>query len=394
MPQTRSCDVTILVPTFNRVTYLSESLAALFSQTVQPRQIIVIDDGSTDGTGDYARSLGSSILYLRQENSGKSKALNHGLASAVGEMIWIFDDDDLPLSRSLELLERSLVSNPTAGFVFGRYGHFWDENGIRKIKEAAAPPSSSETLFADTMVRTYVHQPAMLVRKSCYDALGAFDESLPRSMDIDMLLRLAANYSSVYLPEVIFHQRKHDGMRGPAHAQVTAADVVANWRRFGQRIFANAYHRYGLPLYLQLPTSAELTSLQQISALLARAAAMSARGLWQFAYDDFAEASRMAAGLKPGECYSLDMSLLRHAMRAPGVLWDLPQRQALRRAIRSGGNRVFERRVRAALLEPLGGHVREAIRNARLRMLLRCTSAYYTFMDDDLSLAVPVCRRQ
>jgi glycosyltransferase involved in cell wall biosynthesis len=79
--------VSVLVPTFNRVNYIAECLDSLLAQTVPPLEVIVIDDGSEDGTADLLASYGHRIRHIRKENGGKPTAVNLGIQEARGDLI-------------------------------------------------------------------------------------------------------------------------------------------------------------------------------------------------------------------------------------------------------------------------------------------------------------------
>ena len=85
-----TANVSIIVPTFNRAHYLAECLDSLLAQSIPAHEIIVIDDGSEDGTAALLVGYGERIRYVRKENGGKPSAVNLGLAIASGDLIWIF----------------------------------------------------------------------------------------------------------------------------------------------------------------------------------------------------------------------------------------------------------------------------------------------------------------
>lgn len=120
-------NVSVLVPTFNRENYLAECLDSLLAQSVPPLEIIVIDDGSEDGTAAVVARYGERIRYVRKENGGKPSAVNLGLSLARGDLIWIFDDDDVALPDAIETRLACLQQHPEAGFVFSP--HYYGSDG-------------------------------------------------------------------------------------------------------------------------------------------------------------------------------------------------------------------------------------------------------------------------
>ena len=107
--------ISVLVPTYNRAGLLPQCLASLFAQTLPPSEIIVIDDGSEDGTPELLRSYGRRIRPIRKSNGGKSTALNVGLDAVRGDYVWVIDDDDVALPHALERMVAPLVVEPRVG---------------------------------------------------------------------------------------------------------------------------------------------------------------------------------------------------------------------------------------------------------------------------------------
>jgi glycosyltransferase involved in cell wall biosynthesis len=123
----KAMTVSVIVPTFNRAHCIGECLESLLVQTVPPLEIVVIDDGSEDGTADVLARYGDRIRYVRKENGGKPRAVNLGLSLAQGALIWIFDDDDVALPDAIERRLEVLEAKPGIGFVYGQ--HFIGTNG-------------------------------------------------------------------------------------------------------------------------------------------------------------------------------------------------------------------------------------------------------------------------
>ena len=94
--------VSVIIPTYNSAGYIEEALESVFEQTLQDFEIIVVDDGSTDGTGEVLRKYGDRIRYIYQENNGPASARNGGIRVARGEYIAFLDADDLWVSTKLE----------------------------------------------------------------------------------------------------------------------------------------------------------------------------------------------------------------------------------------------------------------------------------------------------
>jgi glycosyltransferase involved in cell wall biosynthesis len=288
--------VTVIVPTFNRAVFLKEAIASLLDQTVSPERILIVDDGSTDQTAAAVATFGSRVDYLRKQNGGKSSALNLALGQVDSELIWIFDDDDIADPAALEQLSDGLRHAPECGFSYGSYKLFTaTTDGARTFIDREFPSVPPEQLFIALMGRCFIHQPGLLVRRQCYEAVGPFDETMLRSQDFDMMLRLARNFSGVEVPGPVFFQRQHQGLRGTATFAVRAADVDSAWKRFDQRILTRQRETCALEEFLPYrPSVLPLIAQDRLSALLERCTLMGRRGLWDLAAEDLEAAVSLA----------------------------------------------------------------------------------------------------
>lgn len=117
--------ISILIPTYNRATFLPDALSSVFAQTVYVDEVVLVDDGSTDDTPAIVQSLlarhcdwAARLQYIRQENQGKSVALNNGLKFARGEWLAFLDSDDTWLREKLEMQFRALTEFPECRVCF------------------------------------------------------------------------------------------------------------------------------------------------------------------------------------------------------------------------------------------------------------------------------------
>jgi glycosyltransferase involved in cell wall biosynthesis len=281
--------VSIIVPTYNRANFLSACLDALLSQIGIDDEIIVVVDGSTDETPEVLARY-DSIEIVKQVNAGKARALNAGLQKCAGQFVWIVDDDDLVCPTALRDLMRVFEDHPSADIAYGRHIRFrQDRDGQTRLLDTGYwnDCHPNELLIA-TLEDYFVHQPGMLVRRSLYDATGGFDEALPRSVDYDMLIRLSLLGKAASTDRIIFHQRLHDGDRGPASSRFQAQRRDANWITNDALIFDRLYRTLPLTSYL---VSRRLDSPdERRSALMQRGAIMARKKRWDVAISDFGRA--------------------------------------------------------------------------------------------------------
>jgi glycosyltransferase involved in cell wall biosynthesis len=241
--------ISFIMPTFNRGRYIAESLQAILAQMSDDDELLVLDDGSTDGTTEIVRGFGDSLRYEAQENAGKSVALNRALKKTDGRYIWICDDDDILLPGAVTALV-SRIEASGDDFVFGRYTRFREIDGARvDLGPGYWPDLSHGSMRRHILEDAFVMQNAALVRRSAYERVGPFDEAMLRSLDYEMFARLALDGSASYVDQLVFEQRKHDGARGPSHQLHAEARSDAVWLDYDSRIFTRIFDQVPLATY-------------------------------------------------------------------------------------------------------------------------------------------------
>lgn len=304
--------ITAIVPTYNRAGYLTQAVAAIRAQTRKPDEIIVWDDGSTDGTEAAAREMGDKVRYFRSENGGKSKALNAALREAHGDLIWICDDDDLALPDAAETLAGMLAARPEAGIAGGSYRRFRDrpDGGRDEQGPGYWPDLSSGSPIRHLLEDIFLFQNATLVRRDLYDRAGPFREDLARSIDYDMIVRLGTLAPIVVTEKPLFLQRKHPGDRGPAAARHAASRSDDIWKAADRAIFAGFRERIPLGFYEAMFASDDPVFGTR-AAFLQRACVYARRTDWTEALKDF----QAAAGIAPDRALGpLEISICRRSM--------------------------------------------------------------------------------
>jgi len=186
----------IIIPTYNRAKLVQEAIESVLRQTLDDVQVIVVDDGSTDGTGELLRSrYGERVRYFYQENSGRSAARNRGVVASSGRYVLFLDSDDLLLPQALEREVAYLDAHPDIGVVYTD-GYFCDEAGRNVARIAPARPiHRPDTILEDLVLSNVILAcHSVLVRRTALDAVGPpyFDEALRGTEDEDLWIRLAA----------------------------------------------------------------------------------------------------------------------------------------------------------------------------------------------------------
>jgi glycosyltransferase involved in cell wall biosynthesis len=230
--------VTVVIPAYNRVDYIEQTIDSVLDQTYPEVQLIVIDDGSSDGTHEKIEAYGNR-LELRTHpghvNKGQSASINLGLRQARGKYIAILDSDDYWAPEKLDVQVHFLEKNPDIGLV---YTNGYAVNAEGEVIYQIYGNNHKENNDADAvLLDCYILLPQnSLVRKSVYDNAGFFEESYRSAQDHDMLIRIAEITRFAYLQDFLFFYRRHSG-------SISSTQQALRWET-GFRILENAGQRY------------------------------------------------------------------------------------------------------------------------------------------------------
>jgi glycosyltransferase involved in cell wall biosynthesis len=196
--------ISVVIPTWNRVGYLREAIASVLGQDYPHRELIVVDDGSTDATPQLLAEYGDQLTVVRQPNRGIAAARNAGVARAHGSFLAFLDDDDLWLSDKLSRQMQRFRAQPSIAVVHGHTEQF------------ASPELSAEVRARfrhhDGQVLPAPLPASMLARRTAFDQVGAFDEALSIGVEVDWYARLQdSGLGTVMLDAVLYRRRLHPG---------------------------------------------------------------------------------------------------------------------------------------------------------------------------------------
>ncbi|MBI4395607.1 MAG: glycosyltransferase [Elusimicrobia bacterium] len=207
--------VSVIMPAFNEGRYISEALDSVIGQTFGDWELIVVDDGSTDGTGAVVGSYmakDSRIAYRRQANRGPAAARNNGLRQAAGEWAAFIDADDMwmagKLEKQLDVLrgQEDVVSYSPA--------EYFNENGLlseRKVMFSGQTAQNRREFLKGLLLQPVklAVTPSVMFRREILYRTGLFDEALRNAEDWDLWIRMAAVCDFRAYPEPLFKRRKH-----------------------------------------------------------------------------------------------------------------------------------------------------------------------------------------
>jgi glycosyltransferase involved in cell wall biosynthesis len=200
--------VSVVIPVFNGERYLGEALESVLAQTYRPVEVIVVDDGSTDGSAAIARSF-QGVRVLEQARGGPAVARNAGAVDSTGEFLAFHDADDLLPEDKLERQIGHLLEHPEVGCVLGRQ-ELMLEPGVELPEWAKLDPGFAERR-PDIVELGAVPLISMVMRRSLFVACGGFDPAYVHGEDADFLLRARERAPVVTLDSVVLRRRVHSG---------------------------------------------------------------------------------------------------------------------------------------------------------------------------------------
>ncbi len=191
-------DISVIIPTYNRKNTLPRAVESVLNQTYKPVEIIIVDDGSTDGTKEWFSEMYPLVHYIYQVNSGVSLARNTGINSARGDWIALLDSDDEWLPDKLELQVKLLQNN--AELRFCHTNEIWIRNGVR-INQMKKHQKYGGNIFKKCLDICRISPSSSLFHTSVIKDVGLFDESLDVCEDYDLWLRITAKYPVLFLDQ-------------------------------------------------------------------------------------------------------------------------------------------------------------------------------------------------
>jgi len=199
-------DVSVIIPSRDRCHQLQQALASIHAQSAAPREIIVVDDGSVDGTADMLRREHPDVILLCQSHAGVSAARNRGIIHSTGEWIALLDDDDEWLPHKLER-QLDAIGAPPAALVC-HTEEIWIRRG-RRVNPKKKHAKRGGWIFEHCLPLCCMSPSSILLHRSVVDDVGLFDEALPACEDYDLWLRIACRYPVLFIEEPLLI--KHGG---------------------------------------------------------------------------------------------------------------------------------------------------------------------------------------
>lgn len=210
--------VSVLIKTYNHRAYIAQCIRSLLDQSFQDFEIVVTDDGSSDGTADVVRQFTDPRIRLQvsSTNEGISNAMNRTIARAQGELVAILNSDDFALPQRLALQVSFFEQHPGVAALFTK-PLLVGENGERLAEGWPEPGDQLNDLEPDTLLRyfffhgNFLCAPTAMIRRSVYARIGEYDPRLTNLQDLDMWIRMTlAGLRFHVLDQALTAYRKRD----------------------------------------------------------------------------------------------------------------------------------------------------------------------------------------
>jgi len=268
--------VSVMIPTYNRADFLLAAITSVLAQTYPNVEIIVVDDGSTDGTPELMQRFKDRVIYRRKANGGVASARNAAFALAKGELLALMDSDDICEPQRIALQVACLMKNPDVVLCSSDFSAFNEDRQIevshiatyyRSVSLALGGLKSLYTtivemrdyessgdekpitvysghIYEQLIWGNFVHPPTVMVRRSVVESAGGFDESISIATEYDWLIRVSRYGPAAYLDVPLLRYRySGEQLSSPRHSAQISLDAVMTMEKI-RRSDANLFRRF------------------------------------------------------------------------------------------------------------------------------------------------------
>ena len=206
--------VSVIIPSFNCARYVGRAIESVLSQSYRDYEIIVVDDGSTDGTAETVNSYKDKVRYFYQSNSGVSSARNLALKVSSGAFVAYLDADDLWYPQKLDRQMQYLDAHPDCGLLHSDVSVVDEEDRIvhTRFNAETARPIPQGHCTRDLLQRCHIQTLTVVERRECIERIGGFDEQLPIAQDYMHWIMIAlGGWAFGYIDEPLAKYRWRSG---------------------------------------------------------------------------------------------------------------------------------------------------------------------------------------
>ncbi|MCO7175207.1 glycosyltransferase family 2 protein [Sporolactobacillus kofuensis] len=220
--------ISIIIPTYNREAFIAEAIDRVLAQEYKNFELIIVDDGSTDHTKEIVHQYGGKVRYLYQPNLGPSASRNLGIQHAKGKYIAFCDSDDLFLPQKLAKQMDYIRKHPNTPFLYTWYYQTHQQNKSVQIRKPSNCENREHLQYCLFTRKFTIRTSTVLVKKSCFNKAGLFNQKFSYSQDWDMWLRFAAYYPGACLEEPLSEYRLHTENRSSHGIRIYHPEIRAS----------------------------------------------------------------------------------------------------------------------------------------------------------------------
>lgn len=197
--------LSVIIPTYNRLPMLKEAVDSVLTQDFEDMELIIVDDGSTDGTAEEIKRYGGRVKFIQHsENKGVSTARNRGVLQARGKLIAFLDSDDLWVKGKLKIQAAFLDDNPHYSICYT--DEIWIRKG-KRVNPMRKHAKYSGWIFEKCLPLCTISPSSVMMRKTLFSKVGLFDEALPVCEDYDLWLRVSARFPIFFINQKLIIKR-------------------------------------------------------------------------------------------------------------------------------------------------------------------------------------------
>lgn len=198
--------ISVMIGVYNAAPYLGEAIESVLAQSYSPLELIVVDDGSDDGSGDLAKAY-PPVRYVYQDNAGNGAARNRAVEAATGELFAFLDADDRFTEGKIERQLAALDADPSLDMVFGHVREFVSPELDEETRRLLRPPAAEAMPWTSPNL--------MLIRRTSFERVGPFSTSVRVGVTVDWFARASeAGLRYAILPDVVLERRLHTQNNG------------------------------------------------------------------------------------------------------------------------------------------------------------------------------------
>jgi glycosyltransferase involved in cell wall biosynthesis len=240
--------ISIITPSYNQAAFLKETIESIASQEVDGQvEHIIVDGGSTDGSVELLKKIGTQIRWTSEPDEGQADAVNKGIRLAGGEIIGWLNSDDLYLPGTLKAVNAYFTAHPGCQWAYGRCRIINDSGEVRwdwitRYKNARLKNFTLGKLLREN----FISQPAVFFRKELFDKAGGLDLSLKYAMDYDLWIRFGKISPAGVIPRDLACFRRHSSSKSETGFRDQFFEQYAVARRYGPSFLNRALHRFNI----------------------------------------------------------------------------------------------------------------------------------------------------